>query len=451
MRKITKGDKFIIGPIENYNSLIQIKSILIDHNMDFMSLIPENSLPISIRICDNTIYYVRKHWLYEERYNILNSKYTFLSDEEFLYMFQVFYEHKGLKGTHERSYYDRIWHGKILDIDDLVTYESDDLIGLEFRFMEAVDDYLETRRKLKERKMNMKELRWEIISDRKGKYVLYDGKTDEYMFSSGKIKQFYTIEESKDVWNTSVEAAEFLETLCENEPELAYRRSNETFLSIDVVSEIVGEQIVFLIESIVERIMEDEMSFTRHDVLKSLRQVIGPEVEVSYKDWKDLIVEIIELNMVMFDFSRDFKNGRFEYFYDPEVEGPEVDEESEVKETITVDSAAEQRMQSPTVSINEIDTSEPKVVKNRHTVSAETVRAAGGYPGDTMHIIVCYKHIIINYDTSDAAKEWANFGRPTILLNSTLKVDKNGNVRISKYMFDLADLGDKFGKNLNFK
>lgn len=57
----------------------------------------------------------------------------------------------GVYGTAEYSDFDRRWHGKIIGIDDLVTYEADDYNGLRQSFIDAVVDWRETRRMLAEK------------------------------------------------------------------------------------------------------------------------------------------------------------------------------------------------------------------------------------------------------------------------------------------------------------
>ncbi|MBL8552435.1 MAG: type II toxin-antitoxin system HicB family antitoxin [Hyphomonadaceae bacterium] len=51
-------------------------------------------------------------------------------------------EYKGYLGTAELSQADKVFHGKLAYIRDLVTYESDTAAGLMRAFKEAVDDYL---------------------------------------------------------------------------------------------------------------------------------------------------------------------------------------------------------------------------------------------------------------------------------------------------------------------
>lgn len=53
-------------------------------------------------------------------------------------------EHKGYTGTVEVSMDDGVLHGKILHINDLVTYEGLTPTELKKAFVEAVDDYLAT-------------------------------------------------------------------------------------------------------------------------------------------------------------------------------------------------------------------------------------------------------------------------------------------------------------------
>ena len=53
-------------------------------------------------------------------------------------------EYKGYFGSAEYSAPDRCFHGKLEYIDDLVTFESDTVAGLEREFAAAVEDYIET-------------------------------------------------------------------------------------------------------------------------------------------------------------------------------------------------------------------------------------------------------------------------------------------------------------------
>jgi predicted HicB family RNase H-like nuclease len=57
-------------------------------------------------------------------------------------------EYKGYLGRIEFSAEDKIFHGKLEFINDLVTFESTSVEGLENEFKIAVDDYLETCKKL---------------------------------------------------------------------------------------------------------------------------------------------------------------------------------------------------------------------------------------------------------------------------------------------------------------
>lgn len=52
--------------------------------------------------------------------------------------------HKGYNGSIETSLTDNVLHGKILFINDLVTYEADNIPQLKAEFEAAVDDYLDT-------------------------------------------------------------------------------------------------------------------------------------------------------------------------------------------------------------------------------------------------------------------------------------------------------------------
>lgn len=57
-------------------------------------------------------------------------------------------KYKDFYGSIELSYEDKILHGKIECINDLVTYEAETINDLEAAFREAVDDYLDTCKSL---------------------------------------------------------------------------------------------------------------------------------------------------------------------------------------------------------------------------------------------------------------------------------------------------------------
>ncbi len=57
-------------------------------------------------------------------------------------------EYKGYRGAVSYSAEDRILHGRILGIDDVVNFEGADVEELEKAFHEAVDDYLALCEKL---------------------------------------------------------------------------------------------------------------------------------------------------------------------------------------------------------------------------------------------------------------------------------------------------------------
>ncbi len=57
-------------------------------------------------------------------------------------------EYKGYIGRVEFSAEDKVFHGKIEYINDLVTFEATSVEELEKEFKTSVDDYLETCRKL---------------------------------------------------------------------------------------------------------------------------------------------------------------------------------------------------------------------------------------------------------------------------------------------------------------
>lgn len=52
-------------------------------------------------------------------------------------------KYKGYSARPEYSAEDQVFYGRILGIDDLVNFESENAEGLEEEFHKAVDDYLE--------------------------------------------------------------------------------------------------------------------------------------------------------------------------------------------------------------------------------------------------------------------------------------------------------------------
>ncbi len=52
-------------------------------------------------------------------------------------------ESRGFKGTVSYSIDDAVWHGKIVDVSDLVTYEADSYEELVEEFKDAVLEYMD--------------------------------------------------------------------------------------------------------------------------------------------------------------------------------------------------------------------------------------------------------------------------------------------------------------------
>ena len=50
-------------------------------------------------------------------------------------------EYQGFYGTVEYSNEDGVFHGKIIGINDLVTFEGDSITSLKDNFVQAVEDY----------------------------------------------------------------------------------------------------------------------------------------------------------------------------------------------------------------------------------------------------------------------------------------------------------------------
>ena len=71
-----------------------------------------------------------------------------------------FVEYKGYVGSIECDVEDRIYFGKLLDIEDLVNYEAKDITTLFEEYCKAIDDYIEFKGKVKRKgkKINGKKM-----------------------------------------------------------------------------------------------------------------------------------------------------------------------------------------------------------------------------------------------------------------------------------------------------
>ena len=63
-----------------------------------------------------------------------------------------FTEYKNYVGSIEYSSEDKCYHGKLLNISDLVNYEADAVENLYEEFHKAVDDYIDIKRKIEDAK-----------------------------------------------------------------------------------------------------------------------------------------------------------------------------------------------------------------------------------------------------------------------------------------------------------
>ena len=59
-----------------------------------------------------------------------------------------FTPYKGFKGTIEYDAEDHIYYGSLIDINDSVRYHSNDIVGLQKHYMDAVDDYIDIKNKI---------------------------------------------------------------------------------------------------------------------------------------------------------------------------------------------------------------------------------------------------------------------------------------------------------------
>lgn len=449
MKILDPSATIIIKPITNETDWLKIRNVLEAAGVFLNNLDKLPSYPQNIRLSNNILNYASDSRYYDGDWFKYYDRYT---PEAFLDEYQVFFEHRGYKGSYEYEQGDRCWFGKIVEIKDLVTYESSTLVGLEHEFVKAVDNYLQTLEELKEKEKNMKELKWKIERDPDPcsyGYYIYNEEKAQYLTKNGIVVESADLsdyEVNELFWTCKNEIEEYFEELCDTNPVLMYKQAPITIFTEEVANNIVTESVFALAEAVVEAFIDEGRTFTRHDVCKGIRQVVGPANEITYSEWKEVIVEAIESSLDLYDYSRRLTDGKFEYFFDPAVE---ADEDECEEETVTADSADTVTVGSDSVGTytdSTPATPDAPATPARHTISAEMVREVGGSPGDTMHIIAVDGMIIFDTDEDELVDEWKKKGSKPILLQTTLKVDKNCNVRLSKYIFDLANMGKWFGK-----
>lgn len=437
MEKITQHDKIIVGPITNETDILKIKNVMEAHGVflgKFAGAGP-NWVPGGVRIAQLGANWAHSYGWYNQ--DFYKRDHSYVSPNEFLEMFQVPFTHEGYEGSYEYS--DGCWNGKIVNTDDLVTYESSTLVRLEHEFVAAVNNYIETLKELKEK--NMKELKWKVeledsqptlgycIVDGNGNYLIKDGATNCRVVGAVNLGGEY---HSNIYFEHKHEAEEFIEDMIEECPEKMFKRKPVIFLEDEHVDSIVMK-LYAIVDVIVEELMENAIVFTRHDVLKSLRQIYGPQCELAYSDWKDIITEAITAFCPVYDYESEYDHGHI--VYSP-IELADEDAQ-DAPDTTTADSANTTTIAADTTPA---DTSVPKVDKKRATLTADFIRRAGGYPGAKMDIIVCPGKIYVCEDADDNEDDRIKDGAPQILLHTSLKVDCNCNLRLSKYMFDLSGL-----------
>ena len=75
-----------------------------------------------------------------------------------------FMEYKGFVGSIEFDAINKIYHGKLLNIEDLVNYQADNIINLHEQYHLAIDDYIEMKEEIKKR-MNYEECKYYEYED----------------------------------------------------------------------------------------------------------------------------------------------------------------------------------------------------------------------------------------------------------------------------------------------
>lgn len=291
-----------------------------------------------------------------------------------------------------------------------------------------------------------KELIWKVTFDELiRKYYITNADSTKIIAKDGKI---YMAAEVTSKWVDDVyfmlesRANDFIKWLCDNTPDIMYYNKAEPFVSTEIANEIITSYMDSFVANIVDALMDNEITFTRHDVLKTIRQLVGPNVIMEYSDWKDVIIEILDDKIEEYGYKVEYTiNGHFVYSLAPEIEDEDDEEEEDTPTTVTKDSA------NPSTIITAAP--DPKRVENRHTFTAKQVRKCGGFPGATMHIVICKGRFFISAEIKDNVSDWLAAGRPSIIMNARRKVDKNCNLRLSKYMFDLAEIGHLFRKDLD--
>ena len=240
-----------------------------------------------------------------------------------------------------------------------------------------------------------------------------------YLYKDGSEHGIATDQAASDVFFDSAEEAESFLTAF-NVPGI---------LPDDKVDDWREEKVRLAIAESIEFLMQNKMTFSRHDVIRAVRQLFGAGVKVEYADWKETVVDFIEAHRVAaFDYTKAFSDGRLEYVYiSTEDDEPEDEPEN--------------------------DNAEPDVKeRTKQVVPAAAVRAEGLKPGDIAYCVAVRGGIYFAADETTLATSLVedDVDIDDITFAGSYKVDKYCNIQFSKNIFIAADLENIWGTDINW-
>lgn len=292
----------------------------------------------------------------------------------------------------------------------------------------------------------MKELRWKPIEDFYGWHI-YDEKEKMILTKNMQIINYDIYkEEYKNIYFNDLRAAkEFLYKKVKVYPDIMYREvedpttttNNDSIVDDEFILNLREECINSVAYTIVKNLICAHIEFSRHDVVRIIRQIVGPNIEIEYYDWKGSIIAAIDSLSKDYDYIKQYNDGYISYKKNVVISNDGLDNNDIIEDDI---------INNINTDITDEDVDKIKVTKTtkQHVITKAEVINAGGYPGAMMLIWVCDGQILFNIDLVNMYLKWKFAKFPKVFIKKYLRVDKNCNLRLSKYMFDMANISYLF-------
>ena len=421
--------EMIITGITNTDLQGQVSRILDMYGIN--SFIDEIDFePFDMRIKENGTAMIRFNGYNDDKFPEL----TRVPCQEFINKFSIL-TYKQFVGSITKDY--KGWIGKTTVNGVEVHYKSRDLPGLEHAFIAAVNETIE-QHKLKNMEKQMNEVKYKVSEDSltqcRGWYI-YKNTAEEtlYLYKDGSEHDHVVAQTQSDVFfKTKEEAIEFV-----NE----FTGALKNIFDEDQLKDWRDAKIPQTIAEVIEFLMENKITFTRHDIIRGARELLGSGIEITYDDWKDTVIDYIENNRVhAFDYSKVFTDGRWEYVY---IGMPLLRRTFPGLLAHNLVGVATDH-----VPTSDAATYEPKQM----SIPVEAVRREGLNPGDTALVIAIKNRIYFARDERSLAISMVQDDITTsdILFQQAYKVDSSGNVRLSKNIFIAAGLEALWGQRIKW-